>query len=904
MTAGRLLALALALAGCRAPPAILPLRFHSTLERAAGGLTIATEVDRSVRAVAIVSVVKAGAAQDPPGQEGLAHLVEHLAHRWRAADGINWRTQMTAMGADWQGSTYSGQTVYFVMVPNFAASEALDREAARLADPLAGVDEAAFERERRLVADEHRLRQNRSGSSLFIACLAASLYPGVPEYALRDESEESLQQLTLDEARRFVDRHYRPSRTTVLLAGDLPADAAARFGRSYQQAEAALPQAPQAPLLPSVPPVQQTCRVFATSQPQVWVAWAVPPTDAGTVGVQVLAKAWASSKLRGLVDMRHEEIQSVQVALLPGRAGGVLVARAMLSRQTAGPWVAELIIRQINDLWGQRPGHVPPVQLRPMLALWHAMDFEDLETRSLATALWMVRTGGGPGDLLRAHEQAFGAVGDDDLQRFVDRHLKANQATIWQPEIAGKATPFTARVVESLIPGKDDVAWTQVARAPAAPAPWRRVEVAASGAPAGLQRFPYPTAQRRLNNGLTVLAVQRPGTKTTTATIGFRGGHASAPPGVALAAQIASRPALHTSGLDSSLTMDATTTTVSAHALSGDGARALGWLADEVSIHANTLFTLGPQWPPDDLQARVIPRLTSLEKQAETRLSHAFQAAVFEGHSYGKPHLGWQLNRVSSQLLGDWLEALRQPGNALLVVTSTDEPRLTLDRAAAAFGGWRSLRISLPAPQPLPPLRAADLPVPEREPILVSEPASPHARLSLGCRLPATSLREAARAHLLAELLDADFWNEVREAHGHSYGFTVDETTERDTTVVALEAETPVAVLTETLAKLRQRWRQWAEQGFDPDQLQVVRSGAVAATMLEGGSSADLAWQLARWWARGRSLEEHDQWATTLASLSADELRATAALCRANLVLALAADRGLAEAAVKAGWKD
>jgi hypothetical protein len=83
-----------------------------------------------------------------------------------------------------------------------------------------------------------------------------------------------------------------------------------------------------------------------------------------------------------------------------------------------------------------------------------------------------------------------------------------------------------------------------------------------------------------------------------------------------------------------------------------------------------------------------------------------------------------------------------------------------------------------------------------------------------------------------------------------------------------------------------------------------VRSGAAASTVRDGSTPASLANYLANWWARGRSLEELDRWAATLAEVGADELRATAALCRANLVLGLAADRGLAEAAVKAGWKD
>ena len=275
---------------------------------------------------------------------------------------------------------------------------------------------------------------------------------------------------------------------------------------------------------------------------------------------------------------------------------------------------------------------------------------------------------------------------------------------------------------------------------------------------------------------------------------------------------------------------------------------------------------------------------------------------MFDGHRYGQPPLSQQLDKVSGQQVSDWLAGLRQPGNAMLVVVSAEEPARTLDRAADAFGSWRADGPPVAPPPPLPALRAVGQP--ERAPVIVPDAASAHARVTLGCRLPTSSPREAARAHLLAQLLDADFWNEVREPHGHSYGFSAYETAERGTSVVALDAEIPVAVLTEVLAKLRQRWRQWAQQGFDAHQVRVVRSGAAAGTLLEGNTSVSLARVLARWWALGRSLEERDRWAATLAALEPTEMQATAALCRANLVLAIAADRGLANAAVKAAWKD
>src|SRR4051794_16829712 len=45
------------------------------------GLRIIVEEERAAPIAGVVSVVGVGSANDPPGKEGLAHLVEHLTFR-------------------------------------------------------------------------------------------------------------------------------------------------------------------------------------------------------------------------------------------------------------------------------------------------------------------------------------------------------------------------------------------------------------------------------------------------------------------------------------------------------------------------------------------------------------------------------------------------------------------------------------------------------------------------------------------------------------------------------------------------------------------------------------------------------------------------------------------------------
>src|SRR5215831_15020367 len=87
----------------------LPVRVLAT----PSGLRVIAEQDRSAPRAVVVVVVDTGAADDPPGQEGLAHLVEHLAFRARL-DGKHPYTDLLdlAGAGTWNASTTHDLTTY------------------------------------------------------------------------------------------------------------------------------------------------------------------------------------------------------------------------------------------------------------------------------------------------------------------------------------------------------------------------------------------------------------------------------------------------------------------------------------------------------------------------------------------------------------------------------------------------------------------------------------------------------------------------------------------------------------------------------------------------------------------------------------------------------------------------
>ncbi|HEY3237083.1 MAG TPA: insulinase family protein, partial [Polyangiaceae bacterium] len=57
------------------------VRFDTSQRTLPSGLRVVIENDRSSGLAGVVLTVGSGAADDPPGREGLAHLVEHLVFR-------------------------------------------------------------------------------------------------------------------------------------------------------------------------------------------------------------------------------------------------------------------------------------------------------------------------------------------------------------------------------------------------------------------------------------------------------------------------------------------------------------------------------------------------------------------------------------------------------------------------------------------------------------------------------------------------------------------------------------------------------------------------------------------------------------------------------------------------------
>ena len=99
-------------------------------------MRVLVEEDKSSPVVGIVNVVGAGSTDDPPGKEGLAHLVEHLDLPREPTPTANmWGLLAQAGGANVNASTDFDATVYHVQGPRDALADPAHAGGLRIVDP-------------------------------------------------------------------------------------------------------------------------------------------------------------------------------------------------------------------------------------------------------------------------------------------------------------------------------------------------------------------------------------------------------------------------------------------------------------------------------------------------------------------------------------------------------------------------------------------------------------------------------------------------------------------------------------------------------------------------------------------------------------------------------------------------
>jgi zinc protease len=172
-----------------------------------------------------------GSKDERPDRQGFAHLFEHMMFRGSAHVKPEQHMRLVGtVGGNSNAFTSFDQTVYVNTVPAEHLEMVMYLEADRMASFK--VDENIYKTERKVVAEEWRIRQNRPYGTLFENFLknsfTASTYRWTPIGVM-----EHLQAAGVAELQDFFNTYYLPNNAMLVIAGDIDVPKTKELARKY-----------------------------------------------------------------------------------------------------------------------------------------------------------------------------------------------------------------------------------------------------------------------------------------------------------------------------------------------------------------------------------------------------------------------------------------------------------------------------------------------------------------------------------------------------------------------------------------------------------------------------------------------------------------------------------------------
>lgn len=233
MRAAWLLATVLLVTGCPSSPRFGDLRFGprkfaldvpATVIELDSGMVIALVPDDRTNLVSVDVRYRVGAAEDPAGRAGMAHLVEHLSFEPLEAELAEAALVSNAF-------TSPDHTHYWSIGLADRLDDLLELEARRMDPRCDQLTEAVFLRERDVVIEEIAQRGRREDRA---AEHARAVWGADHPYG-REITGGEIAGATRDEVCRFVDDHYAPNRALLVVTGRFDAEALApRITRRFE----------------------------------------------------------------------------------------------------------------------------------------------------------------------------------------------------------------------------------------------------------------------------------------------------------------------------------------------------------------------------------------------------------------------------------------------------------------------------------------------------------------------------------------------------------------------------------------------------------------------------------------------------------------------------------------------
>ncbi|MDB4945328.1 MAG: Zinc protease [Labilithrix sp.] len=427
-----------ALCGCspaRAPADTYKLDVHlaTTEFDLPNGLHVVLHRDLAAQ-VALVHVrYEVGSKDDPVGRAGFAHLFEHLMFRGsKNTGGRDYAQWLEESGSVFNASTEVDHTDYHAYVVPEALPRALWLEADRMAYPFARLDQAGFERERRVVENEARERYDNEPLGNLRAIARQAVFGEDHPYGLAVIGRaRELEAITLAEARTFAATYYRPNNATLVVAGAFdPAQVRELVTRYF----ATIPAGAARPVR-ALPPVRlaagQRLAVEADVEgPAVMVAFPAPAEHEAGADELAFGLEYAAGYVEQSLVLEVQSATSVQALYERDRLGGLVTILVRLKPGASTGRALEIVeggISRASSVGRQATwDELPSIKTLSLVKEVHALEHLDGRAERILHGLEYHRRA----DATREDFRRMQGVDAADIGSAVEQFLGAPHVTI------------------------------------------------------------------------------------------------------------------------------------------------------------------------------------------------------------------------------------------------------------------------------------------------------------------------------------------------------------------------------------------------------------------------------------------------------------------------------------------
>jgi len=193
--------------------------FSPTIHTLSNGLTVVIDAVPGVDSAAVGYWVKAGTRDEPRGQAGIAHMVEHTSfRRTRRRTSQRISRDFENVGAYANAYTTKEETCYYVRTLSDHLRAVLATLTDVVVDPV--FEPTDVDKERSIITEEIRSYEDEAEEYIFDLA-EQQLFGRHPLGSPIVGTVSSVQRMAVDDLRAFHDRHYHSGSTVLTISGDI-----------------------------------------------------------------------------------------------------------------------------------------------------------------------------------------------------------------------------------------------------------------------------------------------------------------------------------------------------------------------------------------------------------------------------------------------------------------------------------------------------------------------------------------------------------------------------------------------------------------------------------------------------------------------------------------------------------